>query len=204
MIDAKVELLSRCGKLDVVAAVRLVVALASPQRVRSRNHNMQLRHVVASLVVALAAGDHPCDEEHGKFCPSDGPKTLGACLKKHERSEACDAWVTLHDACEAELAGYCARACDGETCGYANEAVACLTKWTKQEEVSEGCRAAFPPEPVKVERVQSEKAKARSAARKAARAKAAEQVRRMQAGEDVAAEAADSGPAAALPSGAEL
>ena len=118
-------------QLDVVAAVHLVVALASPQRFRSRNHNMQLRHVVASLVVALAAGDHPCDEEHGKFCPSDGPKTLGACLKKHERSEACDAWVTLHDACEAELAGYCARACDGETCGYANEAVACLTKWTK-------------------------------------------------------------------------
>ena len=50
----------------------------------------------------------------------------------------------------------------------------------------------------------SEKAKARSAARRAARAAAAEKVRRMQAGEDVEADAADSGPAAALPSGAEL
>lgn len=163
-----------------------------------------LRVVVASVLLSLCLSDHPCDSEHGQFCPEHGPSTLGSCLKKQELSEGCAAWVRLHDACEEETTkGYCARACDGESCGYANEAVSCLTKWMKQEDVSEGCRAEFPYEAPKVERVQSEKAKARSAARKAARAKAAEQVRRMQAGEDVEAESS-SGPAAALPSGDEL
>ena len=54
-----------------------------------------------------------------------------------------------------------------------------------------------------MERVQSEKAKARSAKRRAAREAAAERLRKMQAGEHVEAEKAD-GPAAALPSGEEL
>mmetsp|Transcript_18619 Transcript_18619/g.55089 ORF Transcript_18619/g.55089 Transcript_18619/m.55089 type:complete len:164 (+) Transcript_18619:278-769(+) len=161
---------------------------------------------VVAVLIALASlsrADHPCDDEHAAHCPAEGPATLGACLRQETLSEKCAAWVAMHDACEAELAGYCSNACDGASCGYANEAASCLTKWTNPREISDGCRASFPPEEVKVERVQSEKAKARSAKRRAVREAAAERLRKMQAGEHVEAEKAD-GPAAALPSGEEL
>ena len=164
--------------------------------------------VVAGLVAAARAIGHACDDEHGRLCPEHGPTTLGGCLRAQRASlsDGCGAWVAMHDACEAELGGYCARACDGETCGFANEAVACLTMWMDQADVSAECRAMFPPPPVKVERVRSAKSMARSAARKAAREKAAEKVRRLNAGLAAEAEdgAAEGGPRAALPSGDDL
>ena len=167
--------------------------------------SMAMHRAALVLLLALASADHPCDTEHGQHCPEDGPSTLRACLNNLDSlSEACAAWVGMHDACAEELKGYCAKACNDEPCGYANEAVACLTKWEKPENISPGCAASFPYEAPKVERVLSEKAKAKSAARKAARAKAAAQVRRMQAGENVDAESEkSSGPAAALPSGVQ-
>mmetsp|Transcript_16560 Transcript_16560/g.49445 ORF Transcript_16560/g.49445 Transcript_16560/m.49445 type:complete len:134 (-) Transcript_16560:116-517(-) len=129
---------------------------------------MRAPALVALLLIAARA-DHPCDDEHARHCPAEGPTTLGKCLKEHELSEKCAAWVKMHDACATELSGYCSTACDGATCGYANEATSCLTKWTKPEDISDACRATFPVEAPKVERVQSEKAKARSAARRKAR-----------------------------------
>lgn len=169
-------------------------------------HVFRVCCVVAGLLAAARAIGHPCDDEHGRLCPEHGPTTLGGCLRENRAalSEGCGVWVAMHDACEPELAGYCARACDGETCGFANEAVACLTMWTDQAAIGERCRAALPPPEVKVERVRSEKSRARSAARKAAREKAAEKVRRLNAGLGVEEDDADAGPRAALPSGDDL
>ena len=169
-----------------------------------------MKSLLAALVACVVSQPrfvtgvgHPCDEEHGTLCPEHGPGTLGTCLKAQALSDKCKGWVEMHDASEAELKGYCGRGCDDGPCGYTNEATYCLTLWMNQDEVSAACKAAFPPPEVKQERVRSEASKKKSAARRAAREAAAERVRRMQAGEDVEAEA-DSSPRAALPGGGEL
>ena len=99
------------------------------------------RLILAAALVAGARAGHPCDDEHGQFCPEDGPATLGGCLNAQSGlSEGCASWVAMHDACQAELGGYCAKACDEGTCGYSNDAVACLMNWMRQEDVSDECK----------------------------------------------------------------
>ena len=157
------------------------------------------------LLAVVVIADHPCDDEHGQFCPAEGPTTLGACLKQHELSEGCATWVKMHDACEAECQGYCSRACDESTCCYSNDAIACLMNWENQDNLSDGCKSALPAREEKTQPERSEGAKRKSAARKAAREAAAAKVRRMQAGEDVESDTSDPGaPAAQLGYGADL
>ena len=90
-----------------------------------------------AVLAVVAFADHPCDDEHGQFCPAEGPTTLGACLKQHELSEGCATWVKMHDACEQECQGYCSRACDESTCCYSNDAIACLMNWENQDNLSD-------------------------------------------------------------------
>ena len=117
------------------------------------------------VLAVVVFADHPCDDEHGQFCPAEGPTTLGACLKQHELSEGCATWVKMHDACEAECQGYCSRACDESTCCYSNDAIACLMNWENQDNLSDGCKSALPAREEKTQPDRSEGAKRASVAR---------------------------------------
>lgn len=134
------------------------------------------RALVAALVV-VGVAPHPCDDAHGAHCPEHGPEGLGACLAAVDAplGAACDAWLAMNKACEAEMGAKCAGA------AYGNDAELCLTAWNKPADFSEGCQAAIPApaETVEEEEEVDEETRNRRAARKAARKKAADQVRKL-------------------------
>mmetsp|Transcript_15139 Transcript_15139/g.45870 ORF Transcript_15139/g.45870 Transcript_15139/m.45870 type:complete len:175 (+) Transcript_15139:41-565(+) len=131
-------------------------------------------------LLALQTRAHPCDAEALAACPFEGGAALGACLRdpsKHETatalSAACLDFLTLHERCAANLAS---GACGGTA--YTDDALLCLSQWTKRSELSDDC-APLVPEPVVKERVLDAAAQKKRDARKRARNKAADEVRAM-------------------------
>ena len=95
-------------------------------------------------VLLSRASAHPCETEHFESCPEDGPSTLGKCLRGVDgKSDACVAWLDLHEACAGELKEQCSRACAGEPCAFRDDAQACL-EGLDRSGVSAECAAKLP------------------------------------------------------------
>lgn len=132
--------------------------------------------IAASLLPSSSA--HPCESEHFEHCPEHGPKTVGECLAKvSPKSDDCSNWLTIHDACMAELTNECSASCAGEPCAYRDDAVGCLENLPASKR-SERCIAALPLAEVKEEEEETEAMKKRRARKKAKRKKGIESVRK--------------------------
>ena len=147
------------------------------------HYTMLRAFAIALSVVSIQA--HPCETEHFASCAEHGPDTLGSCLGPLEtKSEECQKWVSIHEACLGVLKSECGSRCGGEPCHYRDDAVACLTEWVAPDKITAECAAVLPERKVVKEDEESAERKARRKKRKSRRKKGGEEVKKYHANEE--------------------
>ena len=116
----------------------------------------QLGKLIILLSVYVIAGQIPCDDAYGQYCPSESGWGVGDCLKKQTGLEtACLDFIGISDTCKADIDKFCT----GKE--YTGDLLPCLIEWTKPAELSPSCAAALPKkEPKEKKMTAEEKAKA--------------------------------------------
>jgi hypothetical protein len=107
---------------------------------------VMFRLVLAFVLFCIAAAQIPCDDTYGAHCPEHISWAVGDCVKNHEYSDECGAFMAMSDTCHADIDKHCT----GKE--YTGELITCLTEHTKPEDLSEECIAALPKKEAKKEK----------------------------------------------------
>lgn len=106
--------------------------------------NMNALFFVFIAIVVCSYAQIPCDDAYGAYCPEESGYSVGDCLKRVASedpsavSKECIDYIGIHETCREDIDTHCS----GKE--YTGDLLACLSEWTKPDQLSSTCLTSLP------------------------------------------------------------